>query len=63
MIRTAPPQAGQVSMSMPKTHFRRCAQLIAALSSAGVGPSNTPLWDAGLPCPPWPVSPPRGVCS
>jgi hypothetical protein len=30
MIRTAPPQAGQVSMSMPKTRFRRCAQVVAA---------------------------------
>ena len=29
MIRSAPPQAGQVSMSMPKTRFSRCAQVIA----------------------------------
>jgi hypothetical protein len=29
MILTAPPQAGQVSMSMSNTRFRRCAQLIA----------------------------------
>jgi hypothetical protein len=43
MIRTAPPQAGQVSMSMPKTRFRRCAQVIAARRSAGVsiGTSET----------------------
>jgi hypothetical protein len=26
---TAPPQAGQVSMSMPNTRLRRCAQVIA----------------------------------
>ena len=39
MILTAPPQAGQVSMSMPKTRFRRCAQLIEARRSAGVGSS------------------------
>ena len=36
MIRSAPPQAGQVSMSMPKTRFSRCAQVIAARRSAGV---------------------------
>ncbi len=29
MIRSAPPQAGQVSMSMPKTRFSRCAQVNA----------------------------------
>ena len=29
MIRTAPPQAGQVSMSMPNMRFRRCVQVIA----------------------------------
>ena len=34
MIRSAPPQAGQVSMSMPKTRFSRCAQVI------GVVPAN-----------------------
>ena len=37
MIRTAPPQAGQVWISIPKTRFRRCAQVIAARRSAGVG--------------------------
>jgi hypothetical protein len=26
MIRIAPPQAEQVSMSIPNTRFRRCAQ-------------------------------------
>ena len=36
MIRSAPPQAGQVSMSMPKTRFSRCAQVIAARRCAGV---------------------------
>jgi hypothetical protein len=29
MIRTAPPQAGQISISIPQTRFRRCAQIIA----------------------------------
>jgi len=37
MIRTAPPQAAQVSMSMPNTRLRRCAQVIAARRSAGSG--------------------------
>ena len=46
MIRTAPPQAGQVSISIPKTRFRRCAQVIAARRSAGVGSSGS----AGLAC-------------
>ena len=36
MIRSAPPQAGQVSMSMPKTRLSRCAQVIAARRSIGV---------------------------
>ncbi len=40
MIRTAPPQVGQVSTSMPRTRFRRCAQVIAARRSAGVGSSG-----------------------
>lgn len=39
IIRTAPPQAGQVSISMPKARFRRCAQVIEARRSAGVGSS------------------------
>ena len=37
MILSAPPQARQVAMSMPKTRIRRCAQVIAARRSAGVG--------------------------
>jgi hypothetical protein len=43
MIRTAPPQAGQVSMSMPKTCLRRCAQVIEARRSAGVASSPSPV--------------------
>ena len=43
MIRSAPPQAAQVSISMPKTRLRRCAQLIAARRSAGVGSSGSAL--------------------
>jgi len=41
MIRIAPPQAGQVSMSIPKTRLRRCAQVIAARRSAGVRSSGS----------------------
>ncbi len=37
MILTAPPQARQVSMSMPNTRFRRCAHVIEARRSPGVG--------------------------
>ncbi len=48
MIRIAPPQAGQVSMSIPNTRLRRCAQVmpdkaglsIAACRSAGVDSSG-----------------------
>jgi len=36
IILTGPPQARQVSMSMPKTRLRRCAQLIEARRSASV---------------------------
>ena len=36
MIRTTPPQAGQVSMSMPNTRFSRCAQVIADRRCAGM---------------------------
>jgi hypothetical protein len=39
MIRTAPPQAAQVWMSMPNTRLRRCAQVIAARRST-VGSSS-----------------------
>jgi len=41
MILTAPPQLRQVAMSMPKTRFRRCAQVIDARRSAGVGSSRS----------------------
>ena len=37
MIRTAPPQAGQVSMSILKTRLRRCADVVSC------GVSNRPL--------------------
>ena len=40
-IRTAPPQAGQIAMSMPKTRLRRCAQVMATRRSAGVGSSGS----------------------
>lgn len=43
MICTAPPQAGQVSMSRVNTRFRRCAQLIEARRSPGVGASGPPV--------------------
>ena len=59
MICTAPPQAAQISMSMPKTRFRRCAHLIAARRSAGVGSSRSAVGHADRPCPAWPVSPAR----
>ena len=36
MMRIAPPHTEQVSMSMPNTRLRRCAQVIAARRSAGV---------------------------
>lgn len=36
MIRSAPLQAGQVSMSMPNTRFRLCAQDMAGRRYAGV---------------------------
>jgi hypothetical protein len=29
MIRTAPPQAGQISISMPNTYLKRCVRVIA----------------------------------
>jgi hypothetical protein len=51
MIRTAPPQAAQVSMSIPNTRFKRCAQVIAARRSASVGSSGS----AVLAC--WPPRP------
>ena len=43
MIRTAPPQARQVSMSIPNTRFRHCAHVTDARRSAGVGSSPSPV--------------------
>ena len=43
MIRIAPPQAGQVSMSIPNTRLRRCAEVIAARRSACVGSSGSAM--------------------
>jgi hypothetical protein len=57
---TATPQAGQVSMSMPKTRFRRCTQVMHARRSAGVGGSFVP--QALLRCPVWPASPTPCAC-
>ena len=34
-MRIAPPHTEQVSMSMPNTRFRRCAQVIAARRAVG----------------------------
>ena len=51
MIRTVPPQAGQVSTSMPKTRFRRCAQVMAARRSAGVGSSGSSIVQCRPPLP------------
>ena len=43
MIRMAPPQHEQVSISMPKTRLRCCAHVIAARRSAAVGSSGVTL--------------------
>ncbi len=51
MIRIAPPQAAQVSMSMPNTRFRRCAQVIAARRSADVGSSGSAVLERSPPLP------------
>jgi len=40
MTLTAPPQAGQVSISILNTRFKRCAQVIEARRSAAVGSST-----------------------
>ena len=40
MILAALTQAGQVSMSMSKSHSRRRTQIIAGLKIAGAGPTN-----------------------
>ena len=49
MTFTAPPQALQVAMSILKTRLSRCAQVIDARRSAGVGGSSATL--AWLPLP------------
>ena len=36
LMRSAPPQAAQVSMSIPNTRLRRCAQVIAVRRAAGL---------------------------
>ena len=51
MILTWPPQSLQVSISMLKTRFRRCAQLMAARRSAGVVSSGESAVRALLPLP------------
>jgi hypothetical protein len=53
MIRIAPPQAAQISMSMsiPNTRLRRCAQVIAARLSAGVRSSGSAVVVCGPPFP------------
>ena len=52
LIRTAPPPAGLVFMSMPKTHcFRRGAQVIEARRSAGVGSSGASVMQCRPPLP------------
>jgi hypothetical protein len=51
MILTWPPQVLQVSTSILNTRFRRCAQVIAARRSAGVGPSVASDTLACLPLP------------
>jgi len=40
MTRTLPPHCSQVSISIPKTRLRRCAQVIARCRSAGVRGSD-----------------------
>ena len=51
MMRTAPPQSAQVSMSTRHTRLRRCAQVIAAGRSAGVLSSVRAWGVAPLPRP------------
>ena len=50
-IRTEPPQAGQVSISILNTLFRRCAQVIDARRSAAVGSSASAAATAWPPLP------------
>ena len=52
MMRTAPPHAGQISISIPNTRFSRCAHVIEACPSAGVGASAGDSSSLPLPCPP-----------
>ena len=52
MVRIAPPQAGQVSMPIPKTRSRRCAQGSARHGVRPLSAPSDPLsWHAGLRCP------------
>ncbi len=51
MIRTDPPQAGQVSMSIPKTRFKRCDQLIDARRSPDAGSFASSRVPCRLPLP------------
>ena len=51
MVLTWPPQLLQISMSMLKTRFKRCAQVMAALRSAGVMSSGASAVRALLPLP------------
>ena len=43
MILTAPPHSQQVSMSILNTRLRRCAQVMEARRSTGVGSSGSPV--------------------
>jgi hypothetical protein len=51
MILTWPPPLLQISMSMLKTRFRRCAQVMAARRLAGVRSSDASAVLALLPLP------------
>jgi hypothetical protein len=61
IILTAPPQAWQVSMSMLNTRLSRCAQVIAARRSAGVGSSGIARCEALASPAPFSRSHPRKV--
>lgn len=50
-VRTAPPEAEQVSMSMLNTRFKRCSQVIEARRSAAVGSSASAAATASPPLP------------
>jgi len=65
MMRTAPPQAEQVAISMPKTRLRRCAWASSRRAVRRVlAPLDPRSYQADHPGPAWPVSlaPGRG-CS